>query len=236
VLADVVPALDPVSGQVVATWADRLSQVVTYSFYNGVTWTPPATIDMGSSIGCFNDPYVAAEPTGALVVTWSNTDSARVPYFSIYQNGVWSTGAPIPLSPSASTGTLQDTAIARVAGTSIMVATWGGDSDELPYYSTFVGLPTTGLLPPTDGQGSHVKNRFALLIEWYNQLDWTASTSPDVVGYNIRRNGALIASHVFGTSYRDGNRPHKGTDVYSITSVNAEGLESVATLEITVTN
>ncbi len=243
---NVIPTIDLKTGQVVAVWKDTLSNAVAYSFFDGATWTMPAEIDLGTSTGCNFDAYVTSEVTGELVVTWSDRTMPGIPYFSIFQNSAWSAGAPIPLSPSASIGTLQDVSVSRLAGTDIMIAAWG-DPDGgttppfLPYYSTFAGTPippppVTAPLPPTNGQGSHVKNRFALLIEWYNQLHWTASISPNVTGYNIRRNGTLIATNVPGTSYRDNNRPKNGTDVYLITSVNAEGSESLTGLEITVSH
>jgi hypothetical protein len=236
---DVITNTNP-SGQVAAVWSNGSDAVIYYSFYNGGVWSPGAAIDMGSILGCYKNPYIASELTGEFVLTW-NTQMTRVPSFSIYQNGMWSVGAEIPLPPSASVGAITDVTIGRTLDLNTMIAAWGDNSTNLPYYSTFAGTPippppVTAPLPPTNGQGSHVKNRFALLIEWYNQLSWTASISPNVTGYNIRRNGTLIATNIPGTSYRDNNRPKNGTDVYLITSVNAEGSESLTGLEITVSH
>jgi len=229
---DVIPATNPRNGEIMAVWADASTSIIYYSTYSSGTWSIGAPIPMGTSVGCYYNARIAAEATGQFVVTWSNS-MTQAPYFSVYDNGVWSDGAEIP--PSTSVGAYQDVSIARILDTNTMIAAWGNNVlPELPYYATFVGPPVP--LPPTNGQSAHIKNRFALLLEWTNQLSWTASTSLDVTGYNIKRNGVVIATNVAGTTYLDSNVPRKGTDVYLITSVNAEGTESLTGLEITVTN
>lgn len=242
---DVVPVLNPITNEVSAVWVDDFNQSIYFSTYSAGAWSTPANIPLGASMGAYQDVFIAAEATGQLVVTWSDSFSF-LPYFSVYDGGVWSDGAPIP--PATSTGVSYDVTVARLSTINTMIAAWvnSGMAGPIPYSSTFVGPPippppppppppVTEPLPPTNGQSSHTKDRFALLVEWYNQLNWTASTSTGVTGYNIRRNGVLIAANVPGTSYRDSDVSNKGTNIYRITSVNAEGTESLTALEITVT-
>jgi fibronectin type 3 domain-containing protein len=63
-------------------------------------------------------------------------------------------------------------------------------------------------------------------------LSWSASTSSDVVGYNVYRASvsggpySLIASSVSGTSYSDSNVTAGQTYYYVLTSVDSSGNES----------
>jgi PKD repeat protein len=103
----------------------------------------------------------------------------------------------------------------------------GGES------ATVSQVVTIDLLAPTNGSGQKITNRFPFEVEWYNQLNWSSTINSSAIGYNIRRNGTLIARAYPNTQYKDHNRPQKKTDVYTVTSVNASGNESTP-LTITV--
>ncbi len=230
IYTNVYVAQGPNSGEMVAVWPDGDTDAPFYSIYNGGTWTT-GSIPLGSSIGVWGSIHVTQGPsTGQLVATWKDL-SSHVPYYSLYSSGSWGDGAPIPLGTS--TGSSQDVYVGLLLDASTAIAAWGNLAfPYVPYFTTVVGQPDQ--LPPTNGKGNRVKNRFALLLEWYNELNWTASVSSGVVGYNIRRNGSLIAEGIKQLFYMDYNRPKNGVDTYQISSLFEDGTESSTSLEITV--
>ena len=89
--------------------------------------------------------------------------------------------------------------------------------------------------PPASLSGSQRKNDFAVVYEYFNLLQWTASPSASLVaGYAIYRDGSRIGAVDAGTlEYRDHNRP-KGTSFsYSVRAFNAAGQEGAA-ISVTV--
>lgn len=66
----------------------------------------------------------------------------------------------------------------------------------------------------------------------YNQLTWTLSPSPEVIGYFIYRDGMKIATVDAATdSYRD--RPRAAVSVYSVIAFDSDGTTS-APMSITI--
>ena len=234
VYVDIYVTQGPNSGEMLATWADSASGVPYYSIYQNGSWTT-GSVSLGDPSGGVNDNvYATRGPSaGELVMTWLDYNDHQ-PYYSLYSNGSWSDGALIPAG--ASTGSNQDICVSLLLDGYTVVATWADRaSPHTPYFAILAGSPPPpDKLPPTDGTGQHVKDRFALVIEWYNKLEWTASVSSGVVGYNIRRNGTLIAQDVKELFYTDHNRPKNGVDIYQINSLFEDGTESPAGLEIRV--
>lgn len=227
---EVIVAQGPTSGEIVAVWTDNSTRVPYYSIYSGGSWNT-GTIPLGTSTAVNHNIYITPGVTpGSLVAAWVDL-STKVPYYAVYSNGAWAAAELFPLSTS--TGSQLDVTIAQLLGGSGLIAAWS-DNSGYPYPPYFSYLSSPAPLPPTDGVGIKIKNRFPLLIQWYNELKWTASASSEVAGYNIRRNGILIAQGVVKTSYVDYNRPKKGVDVYTITSVDNQGAESLTSLEITI--
>lgn len=114
-----------------------------------------------------------------------------------------------------------NTSTNTVAGT-VSVGTSAG---SIPLEIVFKFL----LPPPTNLRGKQKKEDFAVIYQYFNQLKWIKSTSPTVVGYNIYRNGILIA--VLGANkhcFRDNDINEDQTNVYSVTAFDANGVESVA--------
>lgn len=95
---------------------------------------------------------------------------------------------------------------------------------------TYVQLNFLGnaLLPPSNLQGKQKKNDFGLEYELYNKLTWTPSTSSDIAGYYIYRDGVKIAAvSASSHSYEDHNRKKGVSYSYAITSFNSSGSESL---------
>lgn len=78
-------------------------------------------------------------------------------------------------------------------------------------------------------EGVALKNKFATQTDLMNHLTWTASTDPTVVGYQLYRNGALIATFPATGPFKftDHNREKCVTYTYQLVSFNAAGLFSL---------
>lgn len=90
----------------------------------------------------------------------------------------------------------------------------------------FLGYPppASTVEPASNFQGAQKKNDFGFEYELYNQLTWTPSSSPDVTGYFIYRDGNEIA--MVGTSryvYEDHNQPRGVVTVYSLVAFDSNG-------------
>ncbi|MGZ6255023.1 MAG: hypothetical protein ACXWL5_03480 [Candidatus Chromulinivorax sp.] len=90
---------------------------------------------------------------------------------------------------------------------------------------TYVQFDFLGFLqPPSDLQGEQFKNDFGFEYELYNQLTWTASTSSQVTGYIIYRQGEQIATvDASVTMYQDHNQTPGVIVDYSLAAFDAQG-------------
>ncbi|HSX26867.1 MAG TPA: carboxypeptidase regulatory-like domain-containing protein [Chlamydiales bacterium] len=90
-------------------------------------------------------------------------------------------------------------------------------------------LLTPAALPPATLSGSTVKDKFLTQTDFVHSIQWEASPGFCVTGYQVFRNGALIAfvSSADLLSYLDHNR-YNQTDTYSIKAVNSFDLISSA--------
>jgi len=225
---------DSNTNQVFAVWSDSITREPYYSTYNGKSWTTASPIPLGASTGVLNDVSLAFNPnTNRVFAVWGDAASPSPPYYSIYEGGSsWSlTTDAIPLNGSR--GVENDVNLIFDPDANQMIAAWGNNSPlksglpSVPYYSIF-SIPN----PPTNGTGIRIANRFPYETEYFNLLRWTGPSG--VNGYNITRNGILIASGFSETTYEDHDRSKNGVDVYVITSIGVSGNESDQSLTITV--
>ncbi|MEI8301111.1 MAG: hypothetical protein WCG10_05835 [Chlamydiota bacterium] len=228
------------SGEMVATWADSNSGAPYYSIYQGGIWTT-GSVALGGppNSGIANSVYATRGPSaGELVMTWNNYQDNQ-PYYSLYSNGSWSDGAVIPLNESSSTGVNNgDVCVGLLLDGYTVIAAWGDVTlPYLPYFTSVVGqppvpptppTPSGSVNPPTNGQGRHVFNQFANYGEYFNALQWTLSTTSDVVYYRVYRSGTLIATlGSNATTYEDRNQKNIPI-TYTVTAVDASDNESSA--------
>ncbi len=84
-----------------------------------------------------------------------------------------------------------------------------------------ITTPTSAsILPPSNLKTCVKKNRFLSQIDVFTTLNWSASPSASVAGYNIYRNGTLIAECLY---YQD----HCGScNTYQVSAFDSEGHES----------
>lgn len=91
----------------------------------------------------------------------------------------------------------------------------------------FLNDPTPSILPPSNFQGTQKENNFGFVYELYNQLTWTLSTSSQVVGYSLYRDGNKIATLDASTDrYHDNNRPRGVSFVYVLVAFDSTGATS----------
>ena len=105
----------------------------------------------------------------------------------------------IELDPSAVVGSYVILTSAGITGTFDSITFTGTTPNyRLSYLPvgapTYVQIDFLGYLkPPSHFRGVQRQNNFGLESEFYNQLQWTRSSSPQVTGYFLYRNGKKIA-------------------------------------------
>lgn len=79
-------------------------------------------------------------------------------------------------------------------------------------------------IPPSQFKGKVVKNVFTTQTDCIHHLSWHPSPDSSVVGYQIWRNGRLIAITAANQStYKDHNRRKNEKDIYTLYAFNANG-------------
>jgi YVTN family beta-propeller protein len=113
------------------------------------------------------------------------------------------------------------------------------DATSFPFFEPFqtqiltppappLPLPISTPLRPICIQGEQTTNRFSGQSELYNTIHWCASPSMSVTEYHLYRNGVLITSINANDTLTFKEHNVTGTIVYSVTAVDASGVESPA--------
>jgi len=225
---NVFPCYNSLDNQVVATWADALnSNYPTYSVYNGTTWSDPSVIASSPADGIALTLFSCYDSThNQIFVAWPNPPDCD-PLYSIYSNGSWSAPAFINVQPP---GVFQDIFLTYNPIDGEVFATWTDCVTGLPYYSIYADTQVVD--PPTNLEGQKRSNRFATQKDLYNLLSWNPPLEGEApVLYRIYRDNL---STLIGTvsanaplRFEDHNRKKGATYTYYITSVNANGNQSV---------
>lgn len=85
----------------------------------------------------------------------------------------------------------------------------------------------TLILPPSNLSIAQNVRNFGAFNEYYNIVNWRASTDPTVVGYLIFRNGLFIKQvGADVTQYVDDNRTQNGAVTYSVTAIDGQQEQS----------
>jgi hypothetical protein len=149
-----------------------------------------SVVDLSSGTANITTPKVAIDAAGDAVSIWSEFVSVgnNVVHESYIAAGstTWST-PPLALSPLV--GNNGASSVEMDAAGDIF-ALWTGPSGG--FYPAFTTLGFAPIVPPSNGRGHRVKNRFALQSEYYNELEWSPSSS-FISAYRVYRNGVLIA-------------------------------------------
>lgn len=98
---------------------------------------------------------------------------------------------------------------------------------NIPHAIDIAIRPLPLISPPTGLTGKQLKNDFGTVYERYNSLHWKASTSDNVAGYYVYRNGVKIATlGASELSYKDHDIKKYAVTVYSVTAFDSSGNES----------
>lgn len=215
---NVTSVFNAFNGTVIAAWGDAGDTTPYYAVFNGTTWVPARVIPQGASAGVYQSISLTYNSdTQQVFAAWSD-NSDYVPFYSILNEATWTTAALVPVTPSL--GIDYDIILVFDPAAHQIVATWAnypGEAD--PYFNIFVAQLPAHLV----GTGCCV--HFTTQKAWVNHLTWSAS--PGVIAYNIYRNEVFIAQVSGDTlEYNDvGSRV--GIDVYLVTAVFANGVESL---------
>ncbi len=240
-------AMSP-SGYAVISWQDSSNNGWS-RFFNGTAWEMP--IQFGSNLfvptppnfpiyngnGFYtygNSNSVSIDDLGNAIVIWATQDvnysiyGAQLPF----GGSAWINEQFVGTAPAngdASSGVAQ--LLSAISPDPSGFALWQAGSND--FGDTFNVFSSSALLsfppmPPHGIEGRVCKDKFATSADRVKIITWTPSIASSVIGYNVRKNGILVktipASGPF--IYKDHNTCKK-TDVYTVTSVSADGLESL---------
>lgn len=235
------------SGQPYVAWTER-SQTGNAQLYiatwNGSAWvlTGSGSLDIGGSNGWAYRPSLVAAGTN-LYVAWveqtSLGEKARA-FVSQYVNGSWTPlGGPLNMDPvngsaqRVSLGIQNGQPVAAwsevILGTvrRVYVSQWNGSS-----WTLLSGNSVTDTTPPTK------PSSLAALAVSNTQINlaWTGSTDlVGVYGYNIYRNGALVANVTSSDSYQDTGLTPSTTYEYTVAAYDAAGNVSAQSSQVSAT-
>ena len=203
---------------VIAAWGDSSDTTPYYAVFNGTTWVPAQVIPEGPNVGPYQDISLAYNSdTGQVFASWSDNVNYQG-FYTIFNGSTWTTGATLPLIPSL--GIDYNIILVYDPYVHQMVATWANYPGlAIPYFNIFV----TPL--PANLTGIGCCNSFATQRVWINHLEWTPTLS--AIGYNIYRNGVLIAQVGAGVSEYNDAGSRVGDEVYLVIAIFADALDSI---------
>lgn len=212
------------AGDIIATWTnsyDGETFVVESSqrLYGTNTW-PGSLQPAAPSIYSFGFDVAVASGTALLVnMAWDGSSLA-------IQSQETSTTNPI--SPGWTSSTIFSTgdnnaypscAMASVSGTFEAVAVWV-DFDGANTVIHAASGSVAEIDPPSSVSASQNLTDLEVYQDYYNTITWTASSDPDVVQYNIFRNGVFFTATDPGTlTVDDHNQVQNGTVTYGVAAL-----------------
>jgi hypothetical protein len=208
-------------------------------FVNSGTISPDAggTLTLGSL--SLNSADSMSGTPGSLVHI--AIDSSGTSLVSVTGSASLAGTLEIDLDPSAQPGTYVILTSSGIVGTFDSI-TFTGPTPNYSLSYLPIGSPTfvqfnfisfsPSILEPSNFRGAQRKNDFGFEYELYNQLTWSLSSSPEVTGYFIYRDGKQIAMVNASTYiYEDHNRPIGVSSMYSLFAFDSNGnMSSPATI------
>lgn len=215
--------IDPIvamaaNGTAVIGWVDGAGNAQSRA-YNGTIYGPTLLIAADSA-----SVAISVDALGNALAIFGPSTAVSLPIFSLQ----------LPVGGTAWENLLV-VGEAAMDNDTVSVLSSGGEGFAFIFPVTPDGRSFAGVAllivpeptPPLGISGSVCVNKFASQTDRIHIINFQPSTDPTVVSYILRRNGVIIATipSAGPYTYLDHNRC-KRTDVYSLTSVNAEGLES----------
>jgi hypothetical protein len=144
-------------------------------------------------------------------------------YINGADNNDW--GVPITLSTGSQNGypRLATSLTGNVINACALWISSNGTNNNIVATTAVKNL----VLPASSLSVTQNSQNFGVFTEFYNTLNWTASTDPNLAGYLIFRNGVLITSlDASATNFRDDNRTQNGSVVYGVAAIDSQGSQS----------
>ena len=192
-------------------------------------WITPVTIANNNLYGFAFDVADDANGDGFIVYMSSGTTPSNVSINSIeIQAPTYNLGF---LTSSVTVSTGSKNAYPKIAGTLIgsthnLVALWIDNNGTHNLIQAASGT-ANAIKSPTNLIVTQGELLLGAFIDYFNQVTWHASASPNISKYLIFRNGTFVTSVPNGTlQYIDHNRFQGEQDTYGIAAVDNTGLQS----------
>lgn len=230
----VIAVNDSLQALVVWEGFDGTTVTIRASSYDPATnsWSPVQDVDPGEVT---LDVDVAIDNSGNGVALFERFVPPQEAFASCFdlQTNSWSA----PLMVSSPGDNIDDPQVQIASTGAIVIALYTklGVTNVVEAATGLGSIASSGVIPlllsPTDGVGARAKNRLPFQKEYFNELSWTPSTSTIASGYQIFRNGEFLINlnGKAHNTFRDHNRPKKGTDVYTISTLDVAGGKSLPT-------
>lgn len=209
---------DALHHRIYASWLIQPTYELQIAYYDGSSWQIDysTTSVLGLFIGCCWNSM-----NGQVYITWPQPSFGA----AVSENGTWPS-----ISPSTNFG----------------FGGWGVyccyDATNNRIYASGIGPGITGDIKAAvytftnstfTMSGIQQVNDFAVVREIYNSLSWQ-NPSPSTAGYQLQRNGVLIAAlSRDATSYEDHNRIKSVANTYLLSAIDAQG-NVLATANLTI--
>lgn len=213
------------SGQAVGIWQTENANPVLHGASlasGGTAWQ--RTADLGPVDPGNNRQFIGIDAAGnALAI--SNTNFIVNVQTLLSGASTWSSRTPISIPNNKS----EATQITVPPSGLLPFALWQDETLGVYQVSQFIVTPPpppAPPLPPATFTGRVLKNKFLTQTDRIHELNWTASPSPNVVKYNLRRNGVLIATISANQPFIFVDHDRDRKDKYVLTAVDNIGQES----------
>lgn len=212
-------------GNAVAIWVEPTGIGSARYTANTATWTVLPLLNLGE------EPYnisLSGDANGNVVASWTIFASGGCYIQTAFLNAgsqQWSLLTQVSTSTDLNTNSH---VVLTTLGDAVII--W-----ELDLFSPFGTINSSIYLgivdpqPPTSFTGKVTLNKFLNFTDRIHQLFWTGSLDRSIVAYKLYRNSVLISTQPaigFYFSYDDHLRNKNVSDVYMLTSVNGNGVES----------
>lgn len=167
-------------GTAVATWIDSVTNILTGSRNLFLfTLMPPSNF-----VGQVIENISSKGTSFFLTMSWNPSPAPNIVSYEIFQNGIL-----IATIPGSGPFTFVQPLTSRnIQGTYTLVAIASNGNRSIPI--SLVIQPAVA--PPSDFVGKVIKNEFLTETAYFLKMHWNPSPAPNIVSYQIFKNGKLI--------------------------------------------
>lgn len=219
------------SGDILATWINSYDGE-TFTIESsrrifGGTWPSPISFSTPSIYSFAIDVSIASGTALVTNMAWDGVSTVMIqsqetdisdPVLQFYTSTVtFSTGNDNAFPQSA----------LSITGSSVnAVAVWLHFDGSNVVVHAATGTDST-IAPPSSVSATQNVTSFGVFNDYYNTITWTASTAPNIIQYNIYRNGIFFAATDPSTlQFIDHNTVQNGTVTYGVAALTSEFRQS----------